>query len=414
MTNKQGRHAVRPRGVLIPIGGHEDKTSDTPILTKFVELAGGEKARIVVIPTASTEPQTAKRYEPVFRKLGVAAVTILDIPDREYANSDEALEVIRQATGIFISGGDQTRLVEYLGGTLVAECVRERYADGLVVAGTSAGASILASHMIEGGGNSDTPRKGLVNMIAGFSLAPDLIIDQHFSERGRIGRLLTLFASSPGLVSLGIDENTAAVIDRENILEVFGENSVIVVDVLMDYGHNLAALQGMVDFVQRLDAPRSVAMIIVPGDRRDDDVRAFGELAARSFDELVIDELVIYDNISLRGRVPGEIPEMLRRIAIDAGMPAERITIVFKEIDAAWAAVERAAPGELAMFFVDKPAKVWESLTRSSRTQALTKHDGHLPARDSHETEGHDGILVPLYMPASAPQPITVESIHDE
>jgi cyanophycinase len=228
--SKQGQRASRPRGVLMPIGGHDDKTGDQPILTKFVELAGGDKARVVVIPTASTEPSTGKRYEPVFRKLGVADVRLLDVPDRDYANGEEALKALEAATGIFISGGDQTRLVECLGGTRLAEHIRERYDDGVVVAGTSAGASILASHMIEGGGNADTPRKGLVHMIAGFNLAPDLIIDQHFSERGRIGRLLTLFASSPGLVALGIDENTAAVIDRENVMEVFGANSVVVVD----------------------------------------------------------------------------------------------------------------------------------------------------------------------------------------
>jgi len=101
----------------MPIGGHEDKSGQTDILSRFVELAGGKKARIVIIPTASTEPETGKRYPPVFRKLGVADAQLLEVPDRHYANSDEALATLREATGIFISGGDQTRLVEYLGGT---------------------------------------------------------------------------------------------------------------------------------------------------------------------------------------------------------------------------------------------------------------------------------------------------------
>jgi cyanophycin synthetase len=230
-------------------------------------------------------------------------------------------------------------------------------------------------------------RVNIANALAaiGAAIGADVRIEQ---IRETMRAFTTDFAQVPG---------------RFNLVEVAGRQ------VLMDYGHNLAALQGMVDFVQRLNAPRSVAMITVPGDRRDDDVRAFGDLAARSFDELVI-----YDNNSLRGRAPREIPEMLRQIAIDAGMPAERITIVLKELDAAWAAVEHAAPGELALLFVDKPAKIWESLTRSSRTQSLTKHDGHLHAPASHDNAAHDGILVPLHLPASAPQPIAVENIPDQ
>src|SRR3954447_11702599 len=133
MTQTHPHRATRPRGVLMPIGGHEDKSGQTDILSRFVELAGGKKARIVIIPTASTEPETGKRYPPVFRKLGVADAQLLEVPDRHYANSDEALATLREATGIFISGGDQTRLVEYLGGTLLAECIRARYDAGVVV-----------------------------------------------------------------------------------------------------------------------------------------------------------------------------------------------------------------------------------------------------------------------------------------
>ena len=220
----------QPRGMVMPIGGHEDKTDGAVILNRFIKMAGGKGARIAIIAAASTDAETGKRYEPIFREMGAERADVVELPTREAANSDEVIAQITEATGIFISGGDQTRLVEILAGTRLAECIRERNAHGVIVAGTSAGASIISAHMMDGGGNSDTPRKGMVNMIAGFGLAPDMIIDQHFSQRGRIGRLLALFAASPGLVGLGIDENTAAIIGPDGMLEVIGENSVTIVD----------------------------------------------------------------------------------------------------------------------------------------------------------------------------------------
>jgi cyanophycinase len=216
--------------MVMPIGGHEDKTDGAVILNRFIKMARGKGARIAIIAAASTDAETGKRYEPIFREMGAERADVVELPTREAANSDEVIAQITEATGIFISGGDQTRLVEILAGTRLAECIRERNAQGVIVAGTSAGASIISAHMMDGGGNSDTPRKGMVNMIAGFGLAPDMIIDQHFSQRGRIGRLLASFAASPGLVGLGIDENTAAIIGPDGMLEVIGENSVTIVD----------------------------------------------------------------------------------------------------------------------------------------------------------------------------------------
>lgn len=266
------------RGVLMPIGGHEDKTGDRAILARFVELAGGDAARIAIIPTASTDRETGERYEPIFRDLGAAEATVLDFPDRAAANGDdEALAYLAGATGVFISGGDQTRLVEILAGTRAAECVRHRHLSGVAVAGTSAGASILSSHMMEGGGNEDTPRKGMASMIAGFGLAPDLIIDQHFSQRGRIGRLLTLFASSPGLIALGIDEDTAAVIAPDDTLEVIGTNSVTLVEGRAVRSNYFDAEGGDV-----LTISGAVLHILGPGSRFDLDRRA---LIARPHDD---------------------------------------------------------------------------------------------------------------------------------
>jgi cyanophycinase len=228
------------QGPVMPIGGAEEKNGrkdDDAILSRFVDLAGGKRARIAVIPTASEEPEAAgQRYVEVFGKLGAKAVDVLEVNERPEANEDPALELLSQATGIFITGGDQARLVSLLSGTKVMECIRLRNAEGVTVAGTSAGASIVASHMLVGGtglaGNSNdaAARKAMVELVAGFGLLQDLIIDQHFSERGRLGRLLSAFAANPGLVGIGLDEDTAIVIDREGKLEVLGSGMVTLID----------------------------------------------------------------------------------------------------------------------------------------------------------------------------------------
>ncbi|CAA9561299.1 MAG: Cyanophycinase [uncultured Thermomicrobiales bacterium] len=135
-----------------------------------------------------------------------------------------------------MTGGDQSTLVSLLAGTLAMDCIRLRNADGVVVAGTSAGASIVAAHVMVGGTGlagdtgSAAARKGLVDLVAGFGLLQDIIVDQHFSQRGRMGRLLSVFAGNPGLLSIGLDEDTAVVIDREGVLEVLGSGMVTLID----------------------------------------------------------------------------------------------------------------------------------------------------------------------------------------
>ena len=233
------------QGPVLAIGGAEETEPGGEILERFVDLAGGKKARIAVIPTASEEPQeSGSGYAKLFRELGAADADWLRIEQRADANKDESLVLLLEATGIFITGGDQARLVELLGGTQVMECIRLRNADGVVVAGTSAGASIVAAHMMAGGtgvggdSNDATARKGMVDIVAGFGLLQDVIVDQHFSQRGRLGRLLSAFAANPGLLGIGLDEDTAALIDREGKLEVMGSNMVTVVDgrnALSDY-----------------------------------------------------------------------------------------------------------------------------------------------------------------------------------
>jgi cyanophycinase len=221
----------------MPIGGAEETEPGGEILERFIDLAGGKKARIAIIPTASDDPQrSGEGYATLFREMGAKEATWLQVEQREDANAEEALSLLREATGIYITGGDQARLVRFLVCTLVMECIRMRNADGVIVAGTSAGASILSALMMAGGtgvggdSNESAARKGMVDVVAGFGLLQDIIIDQHFSQRGRLGRLLSVFAGTPGLIGLGLDEDTAVLIDRKGTLEALGCNMVTIVD----------------------------------------------------------------------------------------------------------------------------------------------------------------------------------------
>jgi cyanophycinase len=245
MSDKEGlsaRVASAPsrrvaQGLVMPIGGAEETEPGGEILERFIDLASGTNARIAIIPTASDDPQrSGEGYATLFREMGAKEADWLRVERREDANAEEALSLLREATGIYITGGDQARLVRLLVGTLVMECIRMRNADGVIVAGTSAGASILSALMMAGGtgvggdSNGSAARKGMVDVVAGFGLLQDIIIDQHFSQRGRMGRLLSVFAGTPGLIGLGLDEDTAVLIDRKGTLEALGSNMVTIVD----------------------------------------------------------------------------------------------------------------------------------------------------------------------------------------
>jgi cyanophycinase len=218
------------RGYVIPIGGAESKLHSQTILTRFVELCGGSDARIVVIPTASELEDTGENYVSLFRDLGARQVTSLPIAERADAQSRDHLEELEQAKGIFITGGNQLRLSTILGGTPVAQSIRRTNAHGTHVAGTSAGAAIMSEHMIAGGDSGSTPRHGSVNLCPGLGLTNRLVIDQHFRERDRLGRLMSAIAYNPFLVGLGLDEDTAAFIDPEGVIHVEGSGAVTIVD----------------------------------------------------------------------------------------------------------------------------------------------------------------------------------------
>lgn len=225
-----GAATTNGRGPIMAIGGAEDKLDDKIILSTFVQLAGGPDARIAIVPTASSIESAGVRYKALFLGMGVGRADVVYIADREDANGDAPLDLLREASGIFLTGGNQMRLATIVGGTTAEKLVRERNADGAVVAGTSAGASILSSHMVASGASGETPKQRMAQMVAGFGLVPDIIIDQHFRQRERIGRLLALVASNPGLLGIGVDEDTAALIDPNGTLEVVGRHGVTIVD----------------------------------------------------------------------------------------------------------------------------------------------------------------------------------------
>jgi len=219
------------RGWIVPVGGAEEKIQDRRILKRFVELSGDELARIAVIPTASELHDTGPRYVQLFRELGAASAVALPFFERHDCDRVDLLDQLERATGVFFTGGNQLRIATTLGGTPVARIVRRLNAHGLVVGGTSAGAAILPEHMIAHGASGATPTASMVQLSPGLGLTNRVVVDQHFRQRDRLGRLLTALAYNPFAIGLGLDEDTGAFIDPENVLHVIGSGAVTVVDV---------------------------------------------------------------------------------------------------------------------------------------------------------------------------------------
>lgn len=216
------------RGWIIPIGGRIESPA---LLERFVAVAGGRRAAICVIATASGESDTGALYESRIRDAGAHDVKVLPLDRRSDCDDGDWLARLARADGIFFTGGNQGRLGTVLGGTPVAELIRRRNAtEGLAVCGSSAGAAFLPVHMIAGGSEGATPRSKMVTLAPGLGLSDRVLIDQHFTQRDRLGRLLSAMAYNPGLVGLGVDEDTGAFIGPDDVIEVEGSGGVTVVD----------------------------------------------------------------------------------------------------------------------------------------------------------------------------------------
>jgi len=232
MDNRIHREVIG--GHLLVIGGAEDKYNERRILRKFLELTGkdGGETQVLIVPVASDFPEfAADIYVQAFRRLGIAHPRVLRATSRQDVFDADADALFDGVDGVFITGGDQMRLVSLLGGTKFAQGLRAKVAEtNVVLAGTSAGAAGMSTSMIVRGDATPHPHKNSVRLSPGLGFLKNIIIDQHFTERGRISRLITAVSYNPYNLGIGIDENTAIILDNEGVLEVFGAGTVTVVD----------------------------------------------------------------------------------------------------------------------------------------------------------------------------------------
>ncbi|MEI2811514.1 MAG: cyanophycinase [Nocardioides sp.] len=221
-------------GPLMIIGGAEDKLGKRTILKEFVAASGGPEARIAVIPTASSlGNEVVDLYDALFRRLGAAEVFAVRPESRDDAHRDGLVEALNGATGIFMTGGNQLKLSGVVCGTPLGEAILAAHARGAVVGGTSAGASIQSSHMVAFGTGGATPKQRMTQVSAGLGLVRSAVIDQHFDQRNRYGRLLMIVSQSPQLLGIGVDEDTAAIVEKRDgheVLNVIGRGAVTVFD----------------------------------------------------------------------------------------------------------------------------------------------------------------------------------------
>lgn len=219
------------RGPLLIIGGAEDREGECEILREFVRYAGGTKARIVIITAATDLPlEVGQQYIRIFENLGAEDARVIDTRSQEDAYSSTVLENIEKATGVFFTGGNQAKIIDTIKGTDLDAAIHRRFAEGMIVAGTSAGAAIMPDIMIVDGDSETNPRMEIVKMSPGMGFFPGVIIDQHFLQRARIGRLISaLTQQRTAVLGFGIDENTAMLVIG-NKIQVIGENAVTIID----------------------------------------------------------------------------------------------------------------------------------------------------------------------------------------
>jgi cyanophycinase len=220
----------QPKGTLIIIGGHEDKEGDCAILTDVARRVG-DGGRLVLFTVATELPEeVAATYRETFGRLGVKHVDVLDIRSRDEAGDEQHVRLLDGAPVVFFTGGDQLRITSQIGDSRVFQCLREIYHTGGTIVGTSAGAAAMPETMLVGGAGDESHRLAGVRMAPGLGFLPGVVVDSHFAERGRIGRLLGAVVQNPRNVGLGIDEDTAIVVERGRRFRVLGSGAVYVAD----------------------------------------------------------------------------------------------------------------------------------------------------------------------------------------
>jgi cyanophycinase len=230
------------RGPLVIIGGAEDREGECLVLRSFVRAAGGTKARIAIMTAATGYPEeVGEEYRKIFERLGAESAYPIHTEHREDSEKEAAIRMIEQASGIFFTGGDQSRIVDFIKGTSLEAAIHQRHEAGAVVGGTSAGAAMMPDQMIVGGASVSNPSIGAVDMGPGMGFMPGIVVDQHFAQRGRIGRLLAALVLQPAMLGLGIDEDTGIIVQGDEF-EVIGQGTVTVVDESTATHNNLEGL----------------------------------------------------------------------------------------------------------------------------------------------------------------------------
>jgi len=224
--------AIPTQYPIMAIGGAEDKVGKLTILTTFFESAGGRQATIGIVPCASQEPSVVgARYHRIFTEMGAKSVEILDIRSPHECDEPRWLELLETCTGIFLSGGDQVRLFDFIHGSTFMAAIKNRLLMGtLVLAGTSAGAAVMGDKMISGGSSGESPNRSLVDLMDGLGIIPELLVDQHFHNRNRMARLISAIAAYPDKLGIGIDEDTCAAFKGDGTFEVIGKGAVTIID----------------------------------------------------------------------------------------------------------------------------------------------------------------------------------------
>ncbi len=230
------------RGALVIIGGAEDREGDCVVLREFVRASGGTKARIAVMTAATGHPEeVGDTYIRAFERLGAESVQVVGTENRQDSECKDGIRIINQATGIFFTGGDQSRIVDFIKDSPLCDAIRKQHETGAVVGGTSAGAAMMPDEMIIGGASVSNPSVDAVRMGPGMGFLPGIVIDQHFAQRGRLGRLLAALVLHPAVLGLGIDEDTAIIVKGDEF-EVVGQGAITVVDETNSTHNNLEGL----------------------------------------------------------------------------------------------------------------------------------------------------------------------------
>ena len=245
-TSKYVNNMPSPNGILVAVGGNEDKEDDLDILRKIPELIDKSNPIIEIITTASGRPnKLGEVYINAFEKIGVTNASVLHIKNRDEANNNEYLDRIQKADIIFFTGGDQLKITSILGGSPILEEIRRKYFnEKCVIAGTSAGATAMPDTMIYGGESHEALCKGAVQMTGGVGLVSHMVIDSHFIKRGRFSRLMEIVSSNPGYIGLGLGEDTGTIIRKGHILEAIGNGLVVIFD---GHGINYSNISSLKD-----------------------------------------------------------------------------------------------------------------------------------------------------------------------